>query len=78
MEGIKIVRQQTDSRHGNDCLIVDTLVEFEVHSLYVVEVIRRYHGWCDHGMDFRSRKEFDNQRQADDYYEDLATSVINR
>ena len=69
MPTLEVLRQYTDSKHGNDCLIEDTVVQMHIHNTYVVEVIRRYYGWCDNGLDFRSEKEFDNQKEADDYYD---------
>lgn len=69
MPTLEILRQYTDSRLGNDCLIKDTVIQAHVHDTYIVEVIRRYYGWCDNGLDYRSLKEFDNQKAADDYYD---------
>lgn len=44
------------------------------HDKHIVMNIRRYRGWCDNGMDFRDRKEFDDPKDAHDYYLDLVNN----
>ena len=68
---LEIIRQYEDTTEGNDCLIKDCIVLLKCHGKYIVMNIRRYIGWCDHGMDFRCRKEFDNETDAYDYYLDM-------
>ena len=69
---LRIIKQASYSKDGNDCMIYDTIVEYEVHNIIIVEIFRRYTGWCDSGIDYRYRKEFDNTDAADFYYEKLA------
>ena len=68
MFGLKIYLQESNCEHGNDCLIKNCYTILECHDKYIVLNIRRYIGWCDHGLDFRGRKEFDNVYDAMDYY----------
>lgn len=65
---LKILCQETHSKHGNDCLIEDCYTMLECHDKYIVMNIRRYRGWCDNGLDIRGQKEFDNYYNASDYY----------
>lgn len=62
---------------GNDCLIKDEVILIEVHDTFVVQNIRRYHGWCDHGLDYRNRKEFDSYSSAKNYYDSLVKKKCN-
>ena len=71
MDGVRIIRQVVTGKHGNDCYIKDVVIMFEVHDTYVVEAIRRYSGWCDNGLDFRYRKEFQDAMEANDYFDAL-------
>lgn len=71
----KVLRQMQHTKPGNDCLIADTVVEYEVHDIVVVEVFRRYYGWCDNGLDFRYRKEFKSGWDADRYFETFTDGV---
>ena len=68
---LEIIRQYEDTREGNDCLIKDCIVWMKCHEQYIVVNIRRYIGWCDHGISFRSQKEFDDANDACDYYWDM-------
>lgn len=68
---LEIIRQYEDKTEGNDCLIKDCIVWIKCHDKHIVVNIRRYIGWCDNGLDFRSRKEFNNSNDACDYYWDI-------
>ena len=65
---LQIIKQEFKTTEGNDCLIKDCIVILKIHNIYIVEVIRRYIGWCDHGLDYRSRKEFDDVDKANSYF----------
>lgn len=65
---MEIVKQQEFTFEGNDCLIKDVAVMIYIHETYIVQLIRRYYGWCDNGLDYRYKKEFNNQTEADAYY----------
>ena len=65
---LDILFQETDYEHGNDCLIKNCYLMFECHSIFVVLNIRRYIGWCDDGLHFIGKKEFDNHFDAYDYF----------
>lgn len=65
---LEVMRQETDSRYGNDCMIKNCYTILKCHEKYIVMNICRYVGWCDNGIDFRGRKEFDNLYDALDYY----------
>ena len=66
---LKILYQETETKHGNDCLIKNCYVMLECHDIYIVMNIRRYRGWCDHGLDIRGLKQFENYFDAVRYYE---------
>ena len=68
---LEIIRQYEETTEGNDCLIKDCIVWLRCHNTEIVMNIRKYVGWCDNGMDFRSLKEFDNAFDAGDYYWDM-------
>lgn len=68
---LEIIRHHEDERYGNDCLIKDCVVWMKCHEKHIVMIIRRYIGWCDHGLDYRCRKEFDEASNACDYYWDM-------
>lgn len=68
---LEIIRQYEDTREGNDCLIKDCIVWMKCHEKHIVVNIRRYIGWCDHGISFRFQKEFDEASRAYDYYWDM-------
>lgn len=65
---LQIIKQEFRDVEGNDCLIKDCIIILKVHNKYIVEVIRRYIGWCDNGLDYRSRKEFDDVDKANSYF----------
>ena len=65
---LEIMRQEEDYQYGNDCLIKNCFTVIKCHEKYIAMNIRRYVGWCDNGIDFRGRKEFDNLYEALDYY----------
>lgn len=65
---LEIMRQEEDYQHGNDCMQKNCFTIIKCHEKYIVMNIRRYVGWCDNGIDFRGRKEFDNLYDALDYY----------
>ena len=65
---LEIMRQETDYQHGNDCMIKNCYIILKCHETYIAVNIRRYVGWCDNGIDFRGKKEFDNLYDALDYY----------
>lgn len=75
---VSIIIQHEDIREGNDCTINDAIILLSVHGKYVVEVIRRYRGFADNGLDFRSRKEFDDAGDAYNYYLYLVNNRANR
>lgn len=68
---LEIIQQHEDTRQGNDCVIKDCIVWLKCHDVHIVMNVRRYYGWCDNGMDFRCRKEFDEESKAYDYYHDM-------
>lgn len=68
---LEIIRQYEDTREGNDCLIKDCIVWMKCHEKYIVVNIRRYIGWCDRDISFRSQKDFDEASKACDYYWDM-------
>ena len=68
---VEIIRQHEDTRYGSDCLIKDCIVWMKCHTIHIVVMIRRHNGWCDNGLEFRGRKEFDNANHACDYYWDM-------
>lgn len=65
---LEIVKQETNSKEGNDCLIEDCFTILKCHDKYIVMNIRRYRGWCDDGLDIRGRREFDDESDALHYY----------
>ena len=65
---MEIIKQQEFTFEGNDCLIKDVVVMLYVHGTYIVELIRRYHGWCDNGLDYRYKKECESQEEAEKHY----------
>jgi hypothetical protein len=67
---IEIIKQEECTQEGNDCLIKDCYVILKCHGKYIVMNICRYIGWCDHGMDFRGRREFkeDEIENAEKYF----------
>ena len=65
---LEIVKQDYREKEGNDCLIKDCFVILKCFGTYIVMSIRRYYGWCDNGLDYRGRKEFDNLNDAEEYY----------
>ena len=71
---LEIIRQHEDTHEGNDCLIKDCIVWMKCHDTHIVMNIRRYIGWCDHGLDYRCRKEFDEASKACDYYWDMVNN----
>lgn len=75
---VEIIRQHEDTKDGNDCTIYDAIILYSVHGKYVVEVVRKYSGWADNGLDFRSRREFDDIANADAYYWKLVNGTIGR
>lgn len=68
---VNILKQFRSIKEGNDCEISDEIVMISVHGKYVVEVIRKYTGWADNGLDFRNRMEFNNYFEAEEYYMNL-------
>lgn len=68
---VKILKQFRHIKEGNDCQISDEIVMISVHERYVCEIIRRYSGWADNGLDFRDRKEFGDYYKALAYYTEL-------
>ena len=68
---LEIIRQYEDEYPGNDCLIKDCVVWMKCHEKHIVMIIRRYIGWCDNGLDYRCRKEFDEASNACDCYQDM-------
>ena len=71
---LEIISQREYTKEGNDCLIEDCIVWMKCHDKHIVMNIRRYRGWCDNGVDFRDRKEFDDPKDAHDYYLDLVNN----
>ena len=71
---LKILSQYEDSREGNECLIKDCIVILECYEKFIVMNIRRYIGWCDHGLNYRCRKEFDKLNEAYNYYHDMVNN----
>lgn len=65
---LEIINQDTNTEHGNDCLIENCYMILKCHDIYIVQNIRRYRGWCDNGLDIRGYKEFDNAQDAYTYY----------
>jgi hypothetical protein len=74
---MEIIQTENLEQEGNDCNIRDEIVLFLVHDKYVVINIRRYVGWCDNGLDFRYRKEFDEEQDAIKYFNRLSKSKCN-
>lgn len=68
---LEIISQHEDERYGSDCLIKDCIIWIKCHKKHIVMNIRRYLGWCDHGLDYRCRKEFDKESDAHNYYWDM-------
>ena len=71
---LEIVCQHEDESYGNDCLIKDCVVWMKCHEKHIVMIGRRYIGWCDHGLNYRCRKEFDDSQKALDYYWDMVNN----
>lgn len=66
---LEILLQETNTQHGNDCLIQNCYTVLKCHEQYVVVNIRRYRGWCDNGIEIRGKKDFDNYFDAVNYYQ---------
>lgn len=65
---LEIIKQEETKDVGNDCLIKNCYVILKCHDKYIVGNIRRYIGWCDHGMDFRGRRETEDLNEAERYF----------
>jgi len=65
---LEIIKQENESREGNDCLIKDCYTILKYHDTYIVMNIRRYNGWCDNGLNIIGRREFDYEDEALSYY----------
>ena len=68
---LKIIKQNYFEKYGNDCLIEDAFVLYKVFDTYVVENIRKYNGWCDDGLHYKSKKEFKYEYDALSYYAEI-------
>lgn len=67
---LKILYQETETKHGNDCLIKNCYTWLECHGRYIVMNIRKYIGWCDdEKLDIRGLKVFCNYYNARDYFD---------
>lgn len=65
---LEIIKQEETQEEGNECLIKNCYVILRCHNKYIVGNIRRYIGWCDHGLDFRGRREFNKPEDAERYF----------
>lgn len=66
---LEIIKQETVTKEGNDCLIQDCFTVLKCHEVYIVMDIHKCTGWCDNTVDIRGRKEFSNELDAVGYYD---------
>jgi len=61
---MKIIYQEENEKQGNECTILNCLLILECHGRYLVANVRRYLGWCDHGLDVRHLKSCETETEA--------------
>ena len=72
MSCMEVMRQQTKVSQYEDCFIAETVVMFDVNGTYIVAIV---HNRNNNGISIHNPKDFDEVKEADDYFDYLVNEL---
>lgn len=72
MACMEIVRQQTKVSQYENCFIAETVAMFDVYGTYIVTIV---HNRNNNGISIQRPKDFDDVKEADDYFDYLVNEL---
>ena len=75
---LHIIRQESTTADGNECVIYKTLVLFEIMGVYIVEMFTRFTGiWItDKGVHREYTAMYNTIEEAEQYYDIVKEQVF--
>ena len=76
---LKIIRQESTTSYGNECVIYKVLVLYEILGSYIVEVFTRFQGsWIhDKHVHREYTAEYNTMEEAEQYYAIVKDQVFD-